>query len=160
MTTPSATRPAGLAVARAPVAGASWWRCGPRWALRSSASDASARREPRSTRPLPALRLERSEPSLVLALTYSCRLAAAGDDLGRARAEAEEAAALAARHGSSPVAAGHSYIHAEVLLAAGDPHRATGAALAVLVRDVVNAADGWPVAEAAVGPPSVVVADE
>ena len=30
----------------------------------------------------------------------------------------------------------------------------------VLVRDVVNAADGWPVAEAAVWPPAVVVADE
>ncbi|HEX8083091.1 MAG TPA: DUF4186 domain-containing protein [Solirubrobacteraceae bacterium] len=34
------------------------------------------------------------------------------------------------------------------------------AELAVLVRDVVNAADGWPVAEAAVWPPAVVVADE
>ena len=32
--------------------------------------------------------------------------------------------------------------------------------LAVLPTDVVNAADGWPVAEAAVGPPAVVVANE
>ena len=33
-------------------------------------------------------------------------------------------------------------------------------ALAVLSREVVNAGDGWPVAEAAVWPPAVVVADE
>ena len=32
--------------------------------------------------------------------------------------------------------------------------------LGVLPREVVNAADGWPVAEAAVGSPAVVVADE
>ena len=33
-------------------------------------------------------------------------------------------------------------------------------ALGVLSGEVVNAGDGWPVAEAAVGPPAVVVADE
>ena len=44
------------------------------------------------------------------------------------------------------------------------PHRApalhAAPGLDVLPTDVVNAADGWPVAEAAVGPPAVVVADE
>jgi hypothetical protein len=33
-------------------------------------------------------------------------------------------------------------------------------ALAVLPTEVVNAAHGWPVAEAAVGPPAVVVAND
>src|SRR5687767_12837832 len=39
-----------------------------------------------------------------------------------------------------------------------DQLSATQMALDVLPTDVVNAADGWPVAEAAVGPPAVVVA--